>query len=87
MTAVVALQRFPQHAENINGNEARWHLAASAPAAASAAKPKRQPVMRSGYKTRKEYRFAKKKERRANEKKVLIVRHSSCLGWSRSASP
>jgi hypothetical protein len=24
MTAAVALQRFPQHAENINGNEARW---------------------------------------------------------------
>jgi hypothetical protein len=25
MTAAVALQRFPQHTENITGNEARWH--------------------------------------------------------------
>jgi len=73
MTAAVALQRFPQHAENINGNEARWHPAATAPAVAIAAKPKHQPVTRSGYKTRKEYRFAKKKERRATEKRVLVV--------------
>jgi hypothetical protein len=33
MTAAVALQRFPQHAENINGNEARWRPPQPAPVA------------------------------------------------------
>jgi hypothetical protein len=33
LTAAVALQRFPQHAENINGNEARWHPPKPAPVA------------------------------------------------------
>jgi hypothetical protein len=66
MTAEVARQRYPVYRTGIDENEARWRPV-------SAPKPKRQPVTRSGYKTRKEYRFAKKKERRAIEKNVWAV--------------
>jgi|HubBroStandDraft_3_1064219.scaffolds.fasta_scaffold213085_2 hypothetical protein len=66
MSKEVALQRFPENRLHIEQAEAHWHPQAPK-------KAKRQPVTRSGYKTRKEYRFAKKKERRAAEKKVWIV--------------
>jgi hypothetical protein len=66
MTADVARQRYPAYRTSFDENEARWH-----PIPAS--KPRRQPVTRSGYKTRKEYRFAKKKERREYEKKAWAV--------------
>jgi hypothetical protein len=66
MTAEVARQRYPVYRTGIDENEARWRPV-------SASKPRRQPVTRSGYNTRKEYRFAKKKERREYEKAVWVV--------------
>jgi hypothetical protein len=66
MTADVARQRYPIYKTSFDETEARWHPV-------SASKSRRQPVTRSGYSTRKEYRFAKKKERREYEKKVWAV--------------
>ena len=69
MTAAVALERFPQNAGNINANEARWHAVDTAAVATS----QRRRVVRSDYRSRKEYRFAKKIESRRIQKKVLAT--------------
>jgi hypothetical protein len=64
MTADVARQRYPAYRTSFDEAEARWN---PAPVLL------KRRVTRSGYKTRKEYRFAKKKERREYEKRVWGV--------------
>lgn len=66
MTADVARQRYPAYKTSFDEHEARWRPV-------RVAKPKRHPVTRADYRTRKEYRFAKKKERREYEKKALVA--------------